>query len=113
MRGHTELLDELRRRGLGNPSLLGRHLGVCDEAADAIEELLAENEMLKKQILGKCHFPDGITIKPDGVHELDPCTYEEVERYGNVTISVMRCKNCGHVEINWYRQEDTVELETE
>lgn len=62
---------------------------------------------------GKCQFPPGVTIKPDGIHELDPCIYEEVERYGNVTISVMRCKNCGHTEISWFRQEDTVELETE
>lgn len=58
----------------------------------------------------KCKFPDGITIRPDGVNELDPCVYEEVERYRNVTVSVMRCKHCGHVEISWFRQEDIEEV---
>lgn len=59
----------------------------------------------------KCHFPSGIAIKPDGVNELDPCVYEEVECYKNVTVHVMRCLRCGHVEISWERQEDTEEVE--
>jgi len=59
----------------------------------------------------KCQFPEGVTIKPDGIHELDPCVYEEVERYANVTVIVNRCKNCGHVELMWLRQEDTVKLD--
>ena len=58
----------------------------------------------------KCEFPDGITIKPDGENELDPCVYEDVERYTNVTIVISRCKKCGHVEISWLRQEDTEQL---
>lgn len=61
----------------------------------------------------KCSFPEGITIKPDGIHELDPCVYKEVERYRNVTVAVMRCEKCGHIEISWFRQEDTEEVETE
>ena len=61
----------------------------------------------------KCTFPDGIVIKPDGVNELDPCIYEEIERYENVTISINRCKKCGHIDISWYRQENTMELEVE
>ena len=63
--------------------------------------------------MNKCSFPDGIVIKPDGIHELEPCIYEEVERYANVTISIRRCKHCGHIDIAWYRQEDTEELEIE
>ena len=59
----------------------------------------------------KCQFPEGVTIKPDGVHELDPCIYEEVERYANVTVIVNRCKRCGHVELMWLRPEDTVKLD--
>lgn len=59
----------------------------------------------------KCTMPDGITIKPDGFNELDPCIYEEIERYANVTVSISRCKNCGHIDISWFRQEDTEELE--
>ncbi len=58
----------------------------------------------------KCQFPGGLVIKPDGVNELDPCVYEEVERYRNVTVSVMRCKRCGHVEVSWTRQENTEEV---
>lgn len=61
----------------------------------------------------KCEFPDGIVIKPDGINELDPCLYEEIERWGNVTVSVKRCKICGNIDISWYQQEDTVELEVE
>ena len=58
----------------------------------------------------KCKFPDGITIKPDGENELDPCVYEDVEMYTNATIIISRCKKCGHVEISWLRQEDTEQL---
>lgn len=61
----------------------------------------------------KCEFPNGATIKPDGIHELDPCVYEEVEKYANVTISIRKCKNCGHIDIVWYRQDNTEELDTE
>ena len=59
----------------------------------------------------KCSFGEGVTIKPDGVHELDPCCYEETERYINVTVSVRVCKNCGNVDIVWKRQPDTEEIE--
>lgn len=61
----------------------------------------------------KCSFPNGTVIKPDGVNELDPCIYEEIERYANVTVSIKRCKVCDHIDISWYRQEDTEELEVE
>ena len=61
----------------------------------------------------KCNYTDinGNTVKvlPDGVNELDPCEYEEVERYRNVTVSILRCKKCGHISIGWERQENTVE----
>ena len=59
--------------------------------------------------MARCTWGDGITVKPDGVHELDPCEYEVVEAYRNVTVEVLRCKNCGHVEISWIRQENTEE----
>ena len=32
----------------------------------------------------KCQWPDGITIKPDGVNELDPCQYKTAEIHKNV-----------------------------
>lgn len=55
----------------------------------------------------RCRFPEGVTVKPDGVNELDPCTYQDVEIHRNVTVVVSQCTKCGHVEISWYRQEDT------
>ena len=51
--------------------------------------------------MDKCKFPDGITIKPDGINELDPCKYEDIEKYANVTVTISRCKKCGHIEISW------------
>ena len=59
--------------------------------------------------MNKCRFPDGMSIKPDGIHELDPCIYETTEVYRNVTVEIRRCKNCGHIEIVWHRQDDTEE----
>ena len=55
----------------------------------------------------KCKFPDGVTVKPDSIHELDPCVYKEIDRYENVTVSILRCKKCGHIEIEWKRQPNT------
>lgn len=55
----------------------------------------------------KCSFGKGITIKPDGVNELDPCTYKTIARYRNVTVTIMECTECGHVELSWQWQENT------
>lgn len=55
----------------------------------------------------KCSFPEGMTIKPDGIHELDPCCYQTTEIYTNVTVEVRKCIKCGNVDIVWIRQEDT------
>ena len=57
--------------------------------------------------MSKCSFGDGVTIKPDGENELDPCFYETVETYRNVTVKVLRCTKCGHIELNWYMQDNT------
>lgn len=59
----------------------------------------------------KCTLPHSITIKPDGIHELEPCVYETVEKYHNVTVEVRRCKQCGNVDIAWFRQNDTEEVD--
>lgn len=58
----------------------------------------------------KCSFPAGVSIRLDGVHELDPCVYEEIERYRNVTVIISRCKNCGHIDVSWERQDNTEEI---
>ena len=59
----------------------------------------------------KCQFPNGVSIKPDGVNELVPCIYKDIEMHTNVTVVVSRCKNCGNVEISWHRQEDTIDYD--
>lgn len=61
----------------------------------------------------KCSFGPGIVIKPNGEDELDPCRYELIEKHENVTVEILRCKKCGHVEILWHRQEDTTDEEGE
>lgn len=61
--------------------------------------------------MSKCSFGEGIHIFPDGANELDPCVYDEVERWANVTVSVLRCRNCGNVELAWYRQDNTMQVD--
>lgn len=53
----------------------------------------------------KCKFPEGVTIKPDGVHDMEPCDYMLAEKYANVTVEVLECKHCGDVKVGWYRQK--------
>lgn len=61
----------------------------------------------------KCHFPDGMEIRPDGVHRLDPCVYVEKQLLRNVTVSVCQCAVCGNVTMLWRRQENTEVLQYE
>ena len=58
----------------------------------------------------KCTFGDGITVKPDGRNELDPCLYQEIETYENVTVHILRCVRCGHIEVEWGRQDNTIDI---
>ena len=61
----------------------------------------------------KCTFGDQnaeITIKPDGVNELDPCLYQEIEAHKNVTVHILRCVRCGHIEVEWERQDNTINI---
>lgn len=57
----------------------------------------------------KCEWPDGVKLVVGG-HEVDPCLYEEIEKWENVTVVVNRCKRCGHIELEWYPQENTRRL---
>ncbi len=58
----------------------------------------------------KCSFGDGITVKPDGRSELDPCLYQEIGTYENVTVHILRCVRCGHIEVEWERQKNTIDI---
>ena len=55
----------------------------------------------------RCKMPPGVVIKPDGINEFDPCVYELKEIHHNVTVEILQCKECGHISIGWYAQEDT------
>lgn len=55
----------------------------------------------------KCRMPEGVSIKPDGVHELDPCIYRTKQIHRNATVIVSQCEKCGHIDISWKRQDDT------
>ena len=64
----------------------------------------------------KCAFGDRnteITVKPDGRLELDPCLYQEMETYENVTVHILRCVRCGHIEVSWSRQDNTIDITEE
>lgn len=62
--------------------------------------------------MDKCSFGN-IIYKPDGVNEFDPCLYEEIEKYENVTVTVLKCKRCGNIEMTWTRQPNTKRLEVD
>ena len=60
--------------------------------------------------MNKCQHPRGVTIRPDGVHELDPCVYELVEIHDNVTVHVSKCTKCGAIDISWMRKPETEDV---
>ena len=64
-------------------------------------------------IHNRCRRFLGMILKPDGIHELDPCRYIETERYENVTVSICRCKRCGHQMLEWRRQPNTIVIREE
>ena len=82
-------------------------LVIANARIATLEKALAEATAQKSS---KCSFGDGITIKPDGVHELDPCVYEIKEIHRNVTVIVRQCHKCGNVDISWTAQEDTEDV---
>ena len=55
----------------------------------------------------KCTFGDGVTVSLDGIHEVDPCSFVLEETLRNVTIEILRCRNCGRISIAWKRQDNT------
>lgn len=46
---YKDLIHDLRRYGLTNGTALGRHMGIMDEAADAIERLISDLEEANKR----------------------------------------------------------------
>lgn len=58
---------------------------------------------------GKCR---GHGVKFLG-YDIDPCEYELKQAFRNVTVEVLQCKKCGHVEISWKRQDNTEVIEND
>ena len=56
-----------------------------------------------KSTMDKCD--PGYTITVCG-HEVDPCAYEEIETHYNCTVHVLRCNECGHIEIEWEENDE-------
>lgn len=77
-----------------------------DMIANLKNHVASLQKIIANQRQHRCSFGD-VSIKPDGVNELDPCIYETLETHRNVTVEVIRCKNCGHTEVLWKRQENT------
>lgn len=48
-----------------------------------------------------CETP-GVEIRIGNI-PVDPCIYEETETIHNATVHILRCKNCGKIEIEWER----------
>lgn len=48
---------------------------------------------------------DDITIKIGDI-EFDTCDYEEIEVIENCTVHILKCRKCGHIEIEWEKAEE-------
>lgn len=46
-----------------------------------------------------CSFPPGLTVRPDGVHELSPCRYRQIGVPLEADIEVYQCARCGAISI--------------
>ena len=77
-----------------------------DVIANLKNHIASLQEIIANQRQHRCSFGD-VSIRPDGINELDPCLYETLETHRNVTVEVLRCKVCGRIEVLWKRQENT------
>ena len=64
-------------------------------------------------IIKKCVFPDGLSIKPNGINELDPCLYETEQILTNCIVEISKCKKCGNISVSWKRTTETEEVPQE
>ena len=60
----------------------------------------------------KCEYPEGVHMEIAGI-PVDPCVYETEAVYKNVTVEILKCRNCGHVDVTWYAQENTEDITEE
>ena len=60
-----------------------------------------------------CTFPDGMDVRPDGIHSMSPHPYILKQRLKNVTVEILNCPICGEESIAWIRQSDTEDITDE
>ena len=58
----------------------------------------------------ECKYPEGFVIRPDGIHDLDPCIFEEDEVWKNVVVQILKCKRCGKISIGWYKTPNSIKV---
>lgn len=103
---HDEHLEEMQGGNMKDWCMKCKYVDIdgadipCCDCFSNFDEMPTEFKAKKR-----CSFGDGVTIKPDGIHEVDPCVYEEVETVKHCTVHVMRCKRCGHMEFMWEREQ--------
>lgn len=88
--------------------VIGTMLGfsVCALITSNKEEIKKEvKQQVQSKTQPKCQHPDGVVIKPDGINELDACVYEEIESHENCTVTVLRCRKCGNIDIGWTKDD--------
>ncbi len=103
-----ELIRKLNKRKGAFAYGEGQEPFMVWELEDIINDM-ADDEYATS-IFIPCSHGEGVTVRPDGVHELSPHAYKLTQKLRNVTVEVLTCETCGDVSVAWYRQEDTEEV---
>lgn len=102
-----ELLARMREKYIANGlDYPGEPFWICE-----LENVINDMTITERSAsdVAPCSHGEGVTVRPDGIHELSPHVYRLTERLRNVTVEILTCEECGDVSIAWYRQNDTEE----
>ena len=108
----NRLVNDLRLRRLGNPSYLGTHTGLCDEAADLIEKLSADRDAWKRRAEAAEKTADGYLESARVIAILMTAAYIDVESRANAAKT--RCDMLDQIAIVTKKDRDAAvsDLET-
>lgn len=82
--------------------------GYCPNRADSESSCAGLEIWLKKDV--GCKSDTEVVIYPDGKHPLElKHRYEQATVLHNVTVEILKCRDCGEESVGWYRQDDTYE----
>lgn len=56
-------------------------------------------------VSGHCHKCGEQFTLLDTNDTVDPCIYDIIETHENVTVEVLKCCNCGHIELSWHKED--------